>query len=314
MSRKRMIGFIGLGAMGTPMANRLLDAGWKLIVYDRKETACRVLVLKGAAIAVNPREVAEKADIVLTMLSDDNAVRDAAFGDNGIFAGLGEGKILADISTTSLGLALDLEAAASGVGAKSLDVRVSGSIDHAQTGDLLILVGGNSQVLERVRPVLEVLGKKIIHTGGHGTAASVKIALNILLGLEMQALAETMVLARKSGIAPLIMSEVITSSGLASPLIISKLKQIHNNDFNLRFALKYMQKDLGLALDEGQRLNVPMPAVASVNEVAKAGIAAGYGDIDCSVLYLVIAQMSGLQIETTVSDTQALTEEPAHAI
>ncbi|MBI2843213.1 MAG: NAD(P)-dependent oxidoreductase [Armatimonadetes bacterium] len=311
MARKRTIGFIGLGAMGSALATRLIEAGWPLIVYNRTAGATRPFASKGATVASSPREVAEDSDIVITMVSDDSAVRSVVFGDDGAIAGLGDGKTLADMTTASPGLAIELERAVAVVGAKTLDVRVSGSVEPARKGELLILVGGDSQVIERICPILDVLGRKIIRTGGHGTAAIVKLALNILLGLEMEALAEAFVLAGKAGVSPDVTSDAIKSSGVASQLITGKLKLLREGDLERRFALRLMQKDFNLALEEGTRLASPLPATAAANEVAKAGVANGFGDYDFAALYLAIAALAGLSPEPAAAEHL---KEPAQAV
>jgi len=297
--------------MGAAMAGRLLEAGWPLVVYNRTRGAAQPFADRGAAVGASPREVAEKADIVMTMVTDDAAVRDVVFGADGVLAGLGTGKVLADLTTASPARAIEIESAAAGIGARTLDVRVSGSIEPARKGELLILAGGDSQTLDRTRPVLEVLGRKIIHTGSHGTAAVTKLALNILLGLEMQALAEAFTLARKAGISAEVIAETIGSSGLSSPFITSKLALIRSGDFAPTFTLRLMQKDFALALDEGVRLATPLPATAAADEVAKAGMANGLGDLDFAALYLAQTMLSGVKPESAPKEH---VKEPAQAI
>lgn len=311
MARRRTIGFIGLGAMGNPIAMRILDAGWNLVVYSRSPEASHPFANRGATVAVNPREVAEESDIVFIMVTDDEAVRDVVFSDNGVLAGLSDGKILVNMTTSSPALTLELKSAASGVGARTLDVKVSGSVDAAESGNLLVLIGGDPQVINRVCNVLDLLGRKVIRTGEHGTAATLKLALNLMLGLEMEALAEAFAFARKSGIPSGVISEAISISGMASPFITGKLKLIISNDLAKRFSLRLMQKDLALVLSEGARQSVPLPATAAANEMAKAGMARGYGALDAVSLYTALAKISGIKPE---SATSARSKEPAQSV
>lgn len=310
MAKRRTIGLIGLGAMGRPIVNRIMDAGWHVVVYDRKDEVAKPFAEHGATVAGSPREVAENADIVFTMVTDDTAVRDVVFGGTGVFAGMSEGKILVDMTTASPELALELESEGSEIGVKTLDVRVSGSVDAAESGDLLVLIGGESQVIDRVCPVLDLIGRKFVRTGGHSTAAVVKLALNVLLGIEMEALAEAYILARKSGIAPSVISEAISISGMASPFIKGKLKLINANDYGRRFSLRLMQKDLRLALAEGEHTCTPLPATSSTNEMAKAAMARGYSDLDMASLFMAFSKISGVRQEAV----SARQKEPAQAV
>jgi 3-hydroxyisobutyrate dehydrogenase-like beta-hydroxyacid dehydrogenase len=293
------------------MARRIQEAGWPLVVYNRDIGATKPFAEKGIKVAGNPREVAASSDIVFSMVTDDQAVRNIAFGRDGIFAGLREDKIYADITTASSELALELQSAATGIGAKTLDVKVSGSIEPAEKGELLILVGGDSQAIERVRPVLEVLGRKIIRTGSHGTASLIKIAINVLLDLQMEALSEALVITQKAEIATDVIAEAINSSGMSSPFIKGKLQTIQNQDYRSQFALRLAQKDLELALDESKRLMAPIPATAATNEVAKSALAAGLGDKDMSALYLLITSLAGTVAEPIKSKTM---KEPAQSM
>lgn len=295
MARKRTIGFIGLGAMGARMARHVIGAGWPLVVYNRTAEATRPFAERGAAVAHTPDKVAHSSDIVFTMVSDDSAVRSVVFGDNGVLAGLGQGKVLVDMTTASPGLALELESAASKVGAATLDVRVSGSVDAAEKGELLILIGGDHRVVDRVRPILDLFGRKFIRTGGHGSAAIAKIALNVILGLQMQALSEAIVLATKTGLALAVIAEVVEASGVASPFIRGKLRLVLEGDFERRFSLRMMQKDLRLALSEAERSATVLPATTAANETAKGGLCFGVGELDVAALYLALAEASGVK-------------------
>lgn len=311
MTQNIKVGFIGLGAMGKPMAMRIADAGWPLIVYNRTASAARPFMHKGIELAASPEDLAQRSDVIIIMVSDDAAVRDVAFRPDGVFAGIGEGKIVIDMSTTSPELALDLEAAAANYGAASFSAKVSGSTDAASEGKLLILAGGGEDVLHRVRPILQPMGSKIIYVGGQSRANVMKLALNMILGLEMQALAEAYTLASKAGIAPDTIADAISSSGMSSKVINGKLRLLKQNDYKRRFGLAYIQKDFMLALDEADRLRVSVPATAVANETAKVGLAQGLARADFAALYVVLARMAGMSVEPSQGKEQ---EEPAQAI
>lgn len=190
-------------------------------------------------------------------------------------------------------------------------MKASGCLEEAQKGELVLIAGGDPEALERVRPIMETFSSKIIYFGGHGSAAAAKLALNILLGLEMQALAEALVFAEKQDIDPEVMAEAIGSSMVASPHIETKLKQIMSGDYGKRFKLRLLKKGFELVLKEAGRMSVSLPCVAAANETAKTGLATGYGNFDIAAIYLALGNLAGVKKEP-VGEVQE--KEPSPAI
>src|SRR5260370_26029406 len=199
-TRKPHIGFLGLGHMGTPMAQRLLDAGYPLTVYDHTAARAEQFARGRAQVARTPREAADRSDVVVLMVADDEAVREVVLGEAGALAAARQGTVLLDMSTVSPEANRRLAAAGRARGVEVLDTPVSGSVPQAQQGSLVIFVGGERSAFERCLPILRVLGQHVFHMGPSGAGNTMKLVVNTLLGVEMQAIAEALALGEKAGL------------------------------------------------------------------------------------------------------------------
>jgi 3-hydroxyisobutyrate dehydrogenase-like beta-hydroxyacid dehydrogenase len=281
---KPHIGFIGLGLMGRPMAMNLLKAGYEITVWNRTASRGEDLVKQGARRGNTPGEVAAAADVLVTIVSDPPALQSVLWGDAGVFTGLRRGSVLIDSSTVSPGLARLVAQAATAQGCECLEAPVTGGTWGAETGELLFMVGGAAETLQRVEPILSVLGKKWFHLGPVGAGQTVKLAMNVLLGLEVEAFAEALALVRAAGIAGERLMEVMQSSMGRSGVLDVKAPMMLSGEYKTSFPMRLMHKDFGLAIDLGNQLGVPMPAAANTRELFSAVKSRTNQDLDfCAV-------------------------------
>jgi 3-hydroxyisobutyrate dehydrogenase-like beta-hydroxyacid dehydrogenase len=277
---KPKIGFIGLGLMGQPMAANLLRAGYSLVVWNRTSEKMQKLVGEGAVAGSSPRGVAERCDVVITIVSDPPALEEVLWGAEGAIAGLRSGATLVDSSTVSPDLARRIAAACRERGVDFLDAPVTGGTWGAEKGELVFMVGGEPAVLERLRPVLSVMGKHIFSLGPNGSGQTVKLAMNALLALEIQALAEAMAIVTSSGIAPEKLVEVMQSSMARSGALDVKAPVMIGGKFAPSFPLRLMHKDLGLALELARKQGIELPATSAAYATYSAVKAAATEDVD----------------------------------
>jgi len=262
---KPNIGLIGLGLMGKPMGHNLLRAGFPLTVWNRTKSRADDLARAGAQFAANPREVAAQSDVLITIVSDPPAVEEVIFGsggkgDTGALAGLRTGCTLIDSSTVTPDLARRLAAACSERGIDFLDAPVTGGTWGAEKGELVFMVGGKAEVLDRVKPVLEAVGKRFFLLGPNGAGQTVKLGMNLLLALQVDALAESLALVTAAGVQPERLIEVLQSSMGRSPLLDVKAPLMLKNEFPASFPLRLMHKDVRLALEMASSCGVALPA------------------------------------------------------
>jgi 3-hydroxyisobutyrate dehydrogenase-like beta-hydroxyacid dehydrogenase len=287
------VGFVGLGVMGGRMAKRLLDAGYPVVGYNRTRAKVQWLLDLGMRWAASPRAVAEAADVTITMVADTDALRAVTRGPDGILAGLAAGKVYVDMSTVSPAESRALAAEVASRGAHMLDAPVSGSVATLEEGRLAIMVGGDRDVLERVRPILEAIGPKVHHVGANGLAVTMKIATNLSLAVQMLAFSEGVLLAEKSGIPRATAVEVLLASVAASPMLCYRGPFVLAMPEDAWFDCRMMQKDLLLALELGRQVGVPLPTTALTNEFLSAARAMGIGHRDFAALFTVLAHMAG---------------------
>jgi 3-hydroxyisobutyrate dehydrogenase-like beta-hydroxyacid dehydrogenase len=281
---KPPVGLIGLGLMGHPMAANLWKAGHELTVWNRTASRGDDLVAQGAKRAASPREVAAASEVVLTIVSDPPAVESVLWGESGVFSGLRRGSVLIESSTVSPGLEKRAAATAVGMGAEFLEAPVTGGTWGAEKGELVFMVGGEASTLKRVEPVLGAMGKRWFHLGPVGAGQTVKLAMNLLLDLEVEAFAEALALVTRAGVSGQSLLEVMQSSMGRSPVIDLKGAMMLKNEYKPSFPLRLMHKDLGLALDLANQLGVPLPAAAASREVLSAVKGAVTEDVDFSAL------------------------------
>jgi 3-hydroxyisobutyrate dehydrogenase-like beta-hydroxyacid dehydrogenase len=281
---KPPVGFIGLGLMGRPMAANLLKAGYELTVWNRTASRADTLVAQGANRAATPRDVAAASEVLFTIVSDPPALESVLWGETGVFAGLRRGSVLVESSTVTPELEKRAAAAAASCGAEFLEAPVTGGTWGAEKGELVFIVGGEAQTLKRVEPVLGVMGKQWFHVGPLGAGQTVKLAMNLLLALEVEAFAEAMALVTRAGIPGERLVEVMQSSMGRSGLLDIKAPMMLKGEYKPSFPLRLMHKDVSLALDLANQLGVPLPAAAAVREILSAVKGAAKEDVDFSAL------------------------------
>jgi 3-hydroxyisobutyrate dehydrogenase-like beta-hydroxyacid dehydrogenase len=281
--------------MGGRIASRLMASGHHVAGHNRTRAKAQALIEAGMQWCDTPHEVAQAADITFSMVSDTAALASIANGPDGVLAGLSAGKIYVDMSTVSPHLIRDLASRVSAIGAQMLEAPVSGSVSAVEAGTLAIFVGGEASALEKVRPIFEQLGQKIIHVGGNGQAISMKIAINLSLAPQLLALFEGVLLAERSGIPRAVALEALLNSVAASPAMKYRAPFILKMPDEVWFNVKMMQKDVQLALELGRESGVPLFSAGLANEMLSAAKAMGYGDHDFAALFNVLARMSGMR-------------------
>lgn len=266
------LGWIGLGNMGNPMVKNLLKAGFEVAVFNRTKNKEKELIDIGASSASSPQALMETCDVVFTMLSNDEAVKNIFEGELGLLSQPPAEKLIIDMSTISPETSRYLSAKCSVQDINFLEAPVSGSVKPAQDGTLIILVGGTDKNFEKAKPYFDILGKLSVHVGGAGVGSSAKLAINYLLGLNLQGLAETVLFAEKNGVSKNNMLTIINEGACGNGITKLKGTAILNNEYPAAFALKHLVKDLNLAKDAG--LNSPLinPLAATYNAAQKEGL------------------------------------------
>jgi len=281
--------------MGGRVAKRLLAAGHSIIGYDLIKSKADWLLEADMKWGDSPREVAEKADVTFSMVTNTNAVLALTGGPDGVLAGLTPGKIYVDMSTISPAVSRDIAKQVAAKDAFMLDSPVSGSVETLEAGKLTLMVGGDEAIFEKVKPILLDIGPKATYVGANGLAVTMKIATNLSLGAQMLAFCEALLLAEKSGIKREVAAEVLLNSVIASPMLKYRGPFVLKMPDEAWFNVNMMQKDLNLALELGRQVNVPLPTTAVTNEILTAARGMGYVEEDYAVIFKVLAQMSGLE-------------------
>ncbi len=286
------VGFIGLGIMGRPMAKNLMEAGYDLVVHNRSPEKAEELAQEGATAAGSPREVAERCDIIITMLPDSPQVEEVLAGEEGVFEGIGDGALIVDMSTISPVVTEGLATKAKEKGASLLDAPVSGGDVGAIEGALSIMVGGEEADVERAKPLFEVMGKTVTHVGPTGAGQVTKAANQIVVALTIEAVSEALVLGSKGGVAPEKILDVL-SGGLAYNKIMEvKREKFLSHTFEPGFRAELHHKDLGIALAAGREYGVALPVTAIVDQMLLSMKRKGWGGEDHSALLKVIEDLS----------------------
>jgi 3-hydroxyisobutyrate dehydrogenase-like beta-hydroxyacid dehydrogenase len=289
------LAFVGLGVMGSRMAQRLLAAGHAVTGYNRTKAKAQWLIDAGMKWADTPRAAAQAGDFVFTMLANTDALCAVTGGADGILAGLSPGKIYIDMSTVSPAASREVAERVASLGARMLDAPVSGSVSTLEEGKLSIMAGGERSAYEKAVPILQAIGPKVTYVGGNGLAVSMKIATNLSLAVQMLALSEGVLLAEKSGIARETAVEVLLNSVIASPMVKYRGPFVLKMPDEAWFDVNMMQKDLLLALEMGRKLDVPLPTTAVTNEMLTTARAMGFAKQDFAVLFEALARMAGVK-------------------
>jgi len=296
----KKLGFIGLGNMGKPMATNLVKAGYPLTIHDLRPEPVKELVAAGATAADSPREVAEKSEVVVTIVTSSPQVEQVMFGPNGVLAGLKSGAIIIDMSTIDPIVTRKVAAAAAEKGIEMLDAPVSGAPPKAADGTLSIMVGGKKEVFEQCKDILQVMGQKIFHVGDVGMGEVVKLSNNLIAAVCGIAVCEGFLFGTKLGADPKILFEVISASAgncwflqtrVPYPDVIPESPA--NSDFAPGFTTDLMAKDLGLILSAAEATKIPLLAGSLARQFMEAARASGLGQKDWSVVSKVIRRLAG---------------------
>jgi len=287
-------GFIGLGLLGAPIAANVARGGHTLTVFNRTAAKAQPLAELGARLVSCPRDVAQASEVVITMLTDAAGVRAVLEGPDGLLAGDHPGGVLIDMSTISPAQAIDLAGRLAAHGWELLEAPVFGSTGPATDGTLGIMVGGRRELFERWQDLLACMGKHLFYMGPLGAGATTKLAFNLLVAAQVASLAECMALAAKGGIELKTMGEVVLASGVVSNLLQRKVGNLTAGDYSPAFALKNMNKDLGLMIETGHATGAALPLTAVAHQLFSAAQASGFGDQDVSAIYCLLAELSGL--------------------
>lgn len=288
------LGFVGLGVMGSEMANRLLTKGHSVSGYNRTRAKADWLMKKGMKLADSPKAVAASVDVIFSMVTNSTALHAIVEGPDGILAGLTPGKIYVDISTISPEYSRSVAEKVRAKGADMVDAPVSGSVITLQEGKLSVMVGGRKSTFDKIKHLLEDIGPKVTYVGDNGLALVLKIACNLSLAVQMLAFSEGVLLAEKSGIPREIAVDVLANSAIASPMIKYRGPFVLNLPEQAWFNVSMMQKDMLLALELGRKLDVAMPSTAVTNEFLTAARGMGLVEKDFAVIFDVLAHMSGV--------------------
>jgi len=303
LASKAAIGFIGLGNMGRPMAKNLMKAGYQLVVYDLAEAPLKELERMGAKVARSAKEVADNADLIITSLPGPSEVRDAILGKRdesgmsaGVIEGIRPGKIVIDMTTNAPSVSRELAEQVRSKGGEMLDATVSGSVKPAAEGTLTIMAGGNRQVVQKVTPILQTMGKRVWYVGGNGMACSMKLALNAHLATMMISFLECLALGVKSGLDPALMLDIFNNSVMKSYVSEIKGPKILSADWTTEATLSMLTKDARLATEWAKEIKIPLPMLGAAKEIYDAALANGKGNLDMTAVTMQVEQMADVKI------------------
>lgn len=276
------VGFIGLGRMGTPMATNIAQAGFPLTVWNRTAEKAEAFAAEtGAAVAADPAELAAASDVVVTMVADGPVLETIYSGERGVLAGLASGAVAVDMSTVGPVVVGELAPQVAGKGAELVDAPVSGSTAAAQGRTLMIMAGGSDSAFEKARPVLEAIGSPVMHVGGSGAGATLKLAINSMIYGINEAVSEALVLAERSGVDRSIAYEAFANSAAAAPVVKYRRPVFEApGSTPVTFTVDLALKDLDLILDLAERTGAPMPGAEINRSVMQAASDAGHGSGD----------------------------------
>ena len=296
MQKKPTLGYIGLGLMGKPMALNLLKAGYPLVVHNRSREVVKSLVKEGAEEAFSPREVTSLVDIVFTNLPDSPDVELVTLGENGILEGAKEGLIYVDHSTIKPSLARKIAQKFEAVGAFSLDAPVSGGDIGAQKGTLAIMVGGPKLALEKVFPIFEVVGKSITHVGDAGSGQIAKAANQIMVAAQMVAMAELLILSKKSGADPAKVVQAIQGGAAQCWTLDVKPNRLFSGNREPGFKAYMQEKDLRIVMDTAREYGIPLPSAGIHTQLYSAMLQMGMRDLDNSAVIGVLENLASITL------------------
>jgi 3-hydroxyisobutyrate dehydrogenase-like beta-hydroxyacid dehydrogenase len=283
ITKNHRLGFIGLGHLGSPMARRLSAAGFPLVVYNRDSNKTQALAALGAEVARDPGKLAREADVVLSCLADGAAVEAVYLGAGGVLQNARPGTLIIEMSTVAPETPRKLYNAARGLGISPLDVAVSGSTPTAEAGMLTLLGGGDRLDFDAAEAIFEAIAKQWFYMGPSGSGVAMKLVVNALLGIGMQAIAEAVALGVSLGLPRDLLFDTLTKTAVVSPVQAGKLASAKEHDYTPQFPIRLMKKDFGLALIAADRAGLSMPATEAAAFVNAAEAASG-GEEDFSAV------------------------------
>lgn len=294
------LGFLGLGIMGYPMARNLLRAGHDVCLWSNTAGKAEELARteKGRACGT-PREAAEDAECIFLCVGDTAMSEKVLLGENGVAAGAKAGTVIADASTISPVDSRRIGAELSKSGIEYLDAPCTGSKPGAEGGNLTFMVGGDQSVFDRVRPFFDPMGKKLYYCGTAGMGLHAKLTQNLILCNILNAFNEGLVLSTKAGVEPKLMLDILSNSAAKSGLIEYKAPFVLRRDFTTNFSVKWMHKDIGLMLDSGEDLRVPLPLTAQTHQMFQAAISSGLEDADMCSTIQVLERLVGVEVKSS---------------
>ena len=287
MESQKQLGWIGLGHMGSRIATRLRNAGLPLMVYDRDRSKADELVSGGAELATSPAELAARADVIFSCVPDAAAVRSVYFEADGVLHGAKPGAYIVEMSTVAPETSVHLFRAGRERGISVLDVAISGSTAVAESGSLTLFGGGARDVFDRVSPIFPAFARQWFHMGPSGSGVAMKLVVNALLGVGMQAIAEALALGIQLGLPRDLLFETLGKTAVVAPAHLGKLVTAKQNDYTAQFPLRLMQKDFGLILSKAADLGVSMPATEAAAESNTAEAARGHEEDFSAVIRLM---------------------------
>ncbi|NLE59914.1 MAG: NAD(P)-dependent oxidoreductase [Planctomycetes bacterium] len=294
-SDKHRIGWIGTGVMGVSMCGHVMDRAASITVHNRTQEKAKPLLDRGAVWADTPRQVAEASDVVFTMVGFPRDVREVYMGKDGVLEGARPGAILVDMTTTEPSLAREIDTAARAKGLHAVDAPVSGGDVGAREARLSIMVGGEAEIVERIRPLLETMGKTIVHQGPAGAGQHAKMCNQIQIAGTMVGMCESLIYARKAGLDVETMLKSISGGAAGCWSLDNLAPRICKRNFDPGFFVDHFVKDMGIALEEAKRMNLPLPGLALAHQLYIAVQALGHGRKGTHALMLALEHMAGMQ-------------------
>ncbi|MCF8303548.1 MAG: NAD(P)-dependent oxidoreductase [Bacteroidales bacterium] len=283
------IGFIGLGIMGSRMAENLLKSGYELNIYNRTESKAKALIDQGAIWKDTPAEVAKSSEVLITMLANPEAVENTAFSENG-FINHFENKLWMDSSTVNPTFTKKMVKEANLRNIRFVDAPVAGSLKPAQEGNLIFLVGGDKQDVNDLTPLMEIMGKKIVHAGQNSTGTSLKMVVNLMLAQSMLAFSEAVHLGTNLGIDRKFLMEFLANAAVTAPFLSGKVHKIADEDYFTEFPLKWMQKDLQLVAQSAYETETALPSGNVAKELYQLAKSKGLADEDFSAIFKLLGK------------------------
>ncbi len=294
------LGFLGLGIMGYPMARHLLEAGHNVALWSNTASKCTELAAKFpelGKVCATPKEVAANADVIVIIVGDTAMSEQVVFGEDGLMAAAKPGAVIVDASTVACAYSKSASARCKAKGVDFLDAPCTGSKPGAESGNLTFMIGGDKAVYDKVKPLLEPMGKRLYYCGGPGLGMHAKLTQNLILSNLLQAFNEGLVLATKAGVDPELMLDILDNSAAKSGLIAFKAPYVFRRDFSTNFSVKWMHKDIGLMLESAKDIGVPLPLTSLTHQMFQAAISTGHGDEDICSTIKVLEGIAGTEVK-----------------